>query len=103
MKNKAFICDCCGQQFPEHQQTEFNDQLLCPTCLASETVICHVCGNRIWSDDSEGDGGTPLCQRCYNRYYTNCIRCGALLRLEDARYHADDIDEEEPLCTSCYT
>lgn len=59
-------------------------------------------GQRILREDNAGDEDTPLCQSCYERYYTNCIRCGAVLELDQAYYLSDDTDEEEPLCHGCY-
>ena len=39
-----------------------------------ETTVCSVCGERIWSYDNAGTAETPLCQRCYDNYYTSCDR-----------------------------
>lgn len=55
------------------------------------------------TDDNAGNSDTPLCERCYDRYYTNCVRCGELLHNDEAYYDRDDPDEEEPLCHACYT
>ena len=66
-------------------------------------MTCHVCGERVWTDDNAGNSDTPLCERCYDRYYTNCVRCGELLHNDEAYYDRDDPDEEEPLCHACYT
>lgn len=49
-----------------------------------------------------GTAETPLCQRCYDHYYTSCDRCGALIRMEDVCYAPDDEEEEYPMCRNCY-
>lgn len=103
MKESTFTCDSCGEVLPVSQQITFDGQELCQHCLDEDTVICSVCRERLWNDDNAGNDSTPLCQHCYDRYYTSCIRCGSLIREEDARYHLDDEDEEEPLCESCYS
>jgi len=66
-----------------------------------ETMTCSRCGRRIWNDDNAGDDDTPLCQSCYDRFYTVCDRCGRTI-LEDDAYYEDD-DRDEPLCWSCYS
>ena len=65
-------------------------------------MACHVCGERVWTDDNAGNSDTPLCERCYDRYYINCVRCGELLHNDEAYYDRNDPDEEEPLCHACY-
>ena len=102
MREKTFVCEICQQTCPAAQREEFDDHLLCPACFSGETVVCHVCGERLWRDDNAGDEQTPLCQNCYDRYYTNCVRCGTLLREDEACYDRDDPDDEEPLCSVCY-
>ena len=100
MKDATFICTRCHGEFPWGQQNEMRGESLCPSCLEEESVVCHVCRERIWNEDNAGSGCAPLCQRCYDRYYTTCERCGRIIREEDARY-ADE-DEEDPLCEDCY-
>ena len=97
------VCTICGAEHPLGALHPFDGQLLCLGCLASETLLCEVCGKRIWQSENEGSQDTPLCIGCYEKYYTHCGRCGALLRLEDARYLDWDRDEEEPLCGACYS
>ena len=82
MKEATFICTCCHEEYPMSQYQEASGDPLCPSCL-EETVICSSCGARIWKDDNAGDDDTPLCQRCYDRYYTICDHCGAVIPYAD--------------------
>ena len=100
MKNTIFVCACCREEHPVSQKNEACGELVCPSCLTEETTVCQVCGERIWNEDNAGSDCTPLCQRCYDHYYTTCERCERVIRAEDARY-ADE-DEEDPLCEDCY-
>ena len=102
-REATFTCGGCLEETPLDQLHEFDGRNLCHRCLEEETALCSVCGERIWNYDNAGTSETPLCQRCYDNYYTSCDRCGALIRLEEARYAPDDEDEDYPLCGSCYT
>lgn len=97
----TFICDCCGERFPERLGVEVNDEHLCEQCANEETVICSHCGERIYRNDNAGDESVPLCQRCYYHYYTTCTRCGRIIHIDDAYYEDDDNDE--PYCYDCHT
>lgn len=99
---ERFVCGVCGESHPLTQCALFDEQELCPRCLEEETLLCDACGQRIWRDNNAGNCDTPLCQSCYDYHYTECVRCGALIRSEDARYLTDDPDDEEPLCDQCY-
>ena len=101
-REATFICGGCLEEIPLDQLYEFDGRNLCHRCLEEETALCSVCGERIWNYDNAGTSETPLCQRCYDNYYTSCDRCGALIRLEEARYAPDDEDEDYPLCGRCY-
>lgn len=94
-------CSVCCEPYPLDQFIEFDGQLLCPSCLGIETMVCSRCGRRIWNDDNAGDDDTPLCQSCYDRFYTACGHCGRII-LEDDAYYEDE-DRDEPLCWSCYS
>ena len=64
------LCSVCSAVFPEEQLVGFAGEWLCPDCLERETRICYHCGNRIWNDDNAGSSSVPLCQSCYDEYYT---------------------------------
>ena len=100
---ETFIYSACGEAHPLDVCTEVEGYSLCPDCLGEETVVCHECSQRIMRDDNAGSESRPLCHSCYDRYYTNCVRCGELIRWDDAYYLGDDPDEEEPLCQDCYS
>ena len=102
-KEVTFTCGGCLEEIPMDQLHEFDGRNFCPECFREETTVCSVCGERIWGHDYAGTAETPLCQRCYDNYYTSCDRCGALIRLEEACYAPDDEDEEYPMCQDCYT
>lgn len=44
---ETFTCDHCGAEFPIGEQTLFDEQCLCETCLEELTAVCHRCGQRI--------------------------------------------------------
>ena len=103
MKENTFICACCHVEYPLTQCHEIDGETVCPHCLEEETVVCSSCGERICNDNNAGNCDTPLCQRCYDRSYTTCDRCGTILSFEDVCYASDDEEEEYPLCRNCYT
>ena len=70
MKEEVRACSVCGSLHPASELVEFDDTLICESCLQTETVRCQRCGERIWANDNAGDNDTPLCQHCYDRYYT---------------------------------
>ena len=98
----TFTCGGCLEEWPVDQLHEFDGRNLCSECFREETVVCSVCGERIWTYDNAGTAETPLCQRCYDHYYTSCDRCGAHIRMEDVCYAPDDEEEEYPMCRNCY-
>lgn len=59
MREETFVCTSCGEEFPTSQRFEFDGQELCQHCLNEETVICHVCRERLWNDNNEGSDSTP--------------------------------------------
>jgi len=93
-------CSVCGSLHGVEVLTEFDDSYLCESCLHVETLRCQRCAERIWLDNNAGDGNTPLCQSCYDRYYTSCEDCGRVIHQDDA-YYIDD-DDYEARCYSCH-
>ena len=73
--------------------------MLCETRLSELTAVCDRCGERIWSDDNEGDSNTTLCQDCYDNYYHRCADCDRLIQGDDT-YYADD-DSNISYCGDC--
>ncbi|MEA4993191.1 MAG: amidoligase family protein [Oscillibacter sp.] len=96
---ETFTCDHCGAEFPIAAQTLFDEQMLCEAYLEELTAVYDRCGERIWSDDSEGDSNTVLCQDCYDEYYHRCSDCGRLIHNDDT-YYVDD-DSDVPYCCNC--
>ena len=64
-------------------------------------MICSRCGERIWSDDDEGNENIHLCPSCYDRYYTTCVDCERIIPRDDA-YYLDD-DDYDARCYHCHT
>ena len=100
MKEEVRACSVCGSLHPASELVEFDDTLICESCLQTETVRCQRCGERIWANDNAGDNDTPLCQHCYDRYYTTCVNCGRVIHEDDAYYEADD--DYDARCYSCH-
>jgi len=96
LKENMRACSICGSLHPVEVLTEFDDHYLCRDCLHTETTLCERCGERVWADDNAGDGNTPLCQRCYDNYYTSCVDCGRIIHNDDA-YYIDEKNWEELL------
>ena len=97
----TFICGQCGEEHPLEQCCMVGEEELCERCAQEETLLCIRCGTRIWREGNAGDTDTPLCQQCYDRFYTSCECCGRLIRNDDVCY--EDDDEDYPLCSSCLT
>lgn len=98
--NDKEACSGCGVLHPREQLTEFDGQLLCPTCLRETTVICERCGDRIWENEAVSDGRITLCQCCYERHYVSCADCGRFLHENDAYYLNEN--EDDAFCYTCY-
>lgn len=94
-------CGVCQVPHKAEEMVEFNDMLICRSCLETETVICSRCGERIWSDDDEGDENIHLCPSCYDRYYTTCVDCGRII-LQDDAYYLDE-DDYDARCYNCHS
>ena len=95
----TFNCDLCGTQHPITEENEMDGLLICTDCMMEETEVCQHCGTRIWRGDNAGDAVTPLCQSCYDMYYTRCSDCNEILYESDV-YYMDD-DEDTPYCYHC--
>lgn len=92
-------CSVCGRAYTEEDIVIFDDEPVCETCLAEETVVCADCGTRIWIDQNAGSSELPLCRRCFDRDYTTCERCGAVLPYNSVFYLDDE--DDYPYCESC--
>lgn len=90
-------CAHCSQDFATEQLISFQDELLCPDCLAEQTTVCSCCGERIYKADNSGTDAIPLCEDCYDNHYERCAHCGALIHRRDTYYRGDD-----PYCYDCY-
>lgn len=97
---KETTCASCREPYPLDQLIEFEGEYYCSDCIGNETVICSRCENRIWNNYNSGTEDVPLCQSCYDDYYTSCTSCGRLIRTEDAYY--DDYEDDDPYCRECH-
>lgn len=91
------VCSICNEQHPDDVLTEFDGEVMCPSCLRNETLICSHCGKRLWLNDNAGSGDFPLCQSCYDEYYTICTHCERIVHRNNACW-----DDDEPYCSECY-
>ena len=64
------VCSCCVATIETDDYYTFEGSILCDDCYHSETVTCEHCGDRIWADDNAGTDSMPLCNSCYDDYYT---------------------------------
>ncbi len=97
--NENQICNECERLLGGEEGRLFDGVLLCEDCYRVRTVRCDCCGERIWRDDSEGDGNTVLCSRCWSNHYTTCDECGALIPNDETYY---DDNEDGRYCRECY-
>lgn len=93
------VCTNCQHSFPSELLVPFREELLCPACLSSQTVICSCCGERIYIDENSGTESSPLCEECYDNHYERCTACGAIIRRDQAYYRNGG---DDPYCYSCY-
>ncbi len=93
-------CASCCEPYPLDQLIEFEGDYYCSSCLGNETVICTRCGERIWNSDNSGSDSVPLCERCYEDYYTSCTSCGRIICTEDAYY--EGYEDDDPYCRECH-
>ena len=97
--SQAYVCHFCGAILSENDAHEFDDRILCESCLEEQTVECDCCQDRIWRHEAEGNDTYTLCRYCYENHYTTCSECGVLIHDDDARYTDDN---DEPYCQECY-
>ena len=91
------ICAHCGTA--DAELTEFNGRFYCPVCLDALTLVCTDCGTRfLRSRNCSENDAFPICPDCYNRNYTHCTRCGALIHTNACYY---PYDNDDPYCQSC--
>ena len=96
---KTQICQHCGKEISGDDIRYFDNQILCVSCLDSQTIFCSHCGERIWNDNNVGTLDTPLCQCCYDNYYTTCDRCGRIIHQDCAHYYDNS---DYPYCNDCW-
>ena len=97
--SQTYVCRFCGAVLSEEDAHEFDDRILCESCLEEQTVECDCCQDRIWRHEAEGNDTYTLCRYCYENHYTTCSECGVLMHDDDARYTDDN---DEPYCPECY-
>lgn len=92
-------CTCAHCGTTDAELTEFNGRFYCPVCLDALTLVCTDCGTRFLRSRNCGENDTfPVCPDCYNRNYTHCTRCGALIHTNVCYY---PYDNDDPYCQSC--
>lgn len=75
-------CTCAHCGTADAELTEFNGRFYCPVCLDALTLVCTDCGTRfLRSRNCSENDAFPVCPDCYNRNYTHCTRCGALIHI----------------------
>ena len=96
---QKIICTSCDREIGGDEQTYMiHGDIICEDCADGKTVICDRCGERIWDSENEGDENITLCTSCYDRYYTTCEICNAVINTDDATYDDDD----RAYCNECY-
>ena len=92
-------CTCAHCGTADAELTEFNGRFYCPVCLDALTLVCTDCGTRfLRSRNCSENDAFPVCPDCYNRNYTHCTRCGALIHTNACYY---PYDNDDPYCQSC--
>jgi len=94
---KEVICENCGCHIYD-DYVLIGSKKICSECARKETVICSYCAERIWTDDNAGNENYPLCRHCYNRHFTTCESCGAIIHTSDAYL----LDDDTEYCIDCY-
>lgn len=95
MSECTCVCSHCGREFPCVDLIEFDDELWCKDCLVEQTVICDVCGDRVYRDNAASDDSITICNSCFENNYFFCSGCGHLYHTR--YYHGDGI------CDCCFS
>lgn len=71
--------------------------------MEEEKLICADCGKEITGEEYSAPNGDPICEDCYENYYTICDCCGRTVAQDDVTrvfsgYHDDDC---EYWCEGC--
>lgn len=104
-------CDSCGQLYDDDDLTEVGDDLICPTCLASNYKRCDRCGE--WARDVcvTDVCGECWCRLCARACAVACVMCGTHQPREDAckvgrEYWCEDCYDKYAVeceeCGNCY-
>ncbi|WP_087064317.1 zinc-binding protein [Intestinibacillus massiliensis] len=94
-----FICTHCGEKHPRSECFRVGEDELCLSCAGMLTILCDECQTRIYREDNQGGANNVVCPACFERYFTRCDSCGAIIRNESA-YHPDW--DGQTLCEECY-
>ena len=75
MKENTFICTCCHVEYPLTQCHKKTEKPFVSLSGGGNRIVQFLRRTNL-SDNNAGNCDTPLCQRCYDRSYTTCDRCG---------------------------
>ena len=67
------VCTQCGAELRPEEVLYVGDEVVCPPCAETDTIICSYCDERIWREHNAGDERLPLCEACYDAHYTRCV------------------------------
>ena len=89
------ICPVCGEY--RSSDDYYDDQRSDISCCGGPWVYCACCDSRIHEEDCiRTHYEDPICEYCYDRYYTTCSDCGEIYHREDTWYV-----DGEVVCTDC--
>ncbi|MGN0606325.1 MAG: amidoligase family protein [Oscillospiraceae bacterium] len=97
MEEEVRICDCCGREIADGEETIVENDVLCQSCVEDYCIACDHCGDMIYTENCITDDHTWLCQECYDDYYHRCENCDRIINDDDTCWRNDF-----PYCSYCY-
>jgi len=68
MEENIKVCDICGCEISEEDDTWVDDQFICQNCVDEHCTTCDHCGETIWVNATVQNDNITLCESCYDDF-----------------------------------
>lgn len=105
--NKKMICDFCECECEDLM--EVGSYELCEECIDEKTIVCELCGERVFLEDMkivyshEECEDIYVCYDCYCDEVTTCDCCNHSFLRNELREEVNHIDQDIEICEDCFS
>jgi len=92
-----FICESCGETFPDHEANYVNGTYYCNSCYEEFFTECANCSTTIDRDDAFETKDGLVCNDCFEEHYIECNHCN---KYEHEKFIITD--GENYYCKDCF-